>query len=186
MPDYVDIISMGLNDPTLRPNDGGYQACEPGTYEFEIEKTATGVSNSGNDTLKVTAKVVGPEGSPMIGKKVTNTFVYRSNDATKMVYFRERMLGFIQGVNAPIDQSGGFAREALVGLRFVADVEKRPIGGNTINSMGQPQEGEPRMFTQWVRERPIEEPEPQVTRAPAAAPLPSRRAPAGNRPQPPR
>lgn len=186
MPEYVEIISMNLNDPSLRPNDGGYQACEPGTYEFEIEKTATDTSKSGNDTLKVTARVIGPEGSPMIGKKVVNTFVYRSKDASKMVYFRERMLGFIQGIGAPLDQNGNFSRAALDGLRFVADVEKRPInGGATVNALGQAQEGETRMYTQWVRERPIEDAEPQVA-APAAASIPTRRAPAANRPQPPR
>lgn len=175
MAEYVDIISMNLNDPNLRPNDGGYQAVEPGTYDFEIEKTATSTSQAGNNTLKVTAKVIGPEDSPMLNRKVTNTFVIAGTE-----YHRSRMLGFIQGVGAPIDQSGAFSRDALPGLRFTADVEKRVA--RLPDKMGNEVEKE---FTSWVRERLLIEEAP----APKAAAAPVRKAPVANgaqRPQAPR
>ena len=179
MAEYVDIISMNLNDPTLRPNDGGYQSVEPGTYDFEIEKTATATSQAGNNTLKVTARVVGPEDSAMLNRRITNTFVISQTE-----YHRSRMLGFVTGVNAPIDQNGNFSRDALVGLRFTADVEKRP--GKGIDKMGNEVERE---YTSWVRERAIEGEEAPPPPPKAAAPDRTRRAPATGtqgRPQAPR
>lgn len=193
MAEYVDLISMNLNDPNLRPNDGGFQAVEPGTYEFEIEKQATGTSNAGNNVLKITGRVVGPEGNPMMGRTMVNSYTIQDTD-----FARGRMLSFLNGCGAPIDQNGSFSRDALVGLRFEADVEKR--AGTTIDKMGNEVS---RDFTSWVRERPVGSgPVPQVqaqqtqqvappTAKPATtstANAPRRpAAPAnGGRPQPPR
>jgi hypothetical protein len=145
MAEYVDLISMNLNDPNLRPNDGGFQAVEPGTYEFEIEKQATGTSNAGNNVLKITGRVVGPEGNPMMGRTMVNPYTIQDTD-----FARGRMLSFLNGCGAPIDQNGSFSRDALVGLRFEADVEKR--AGTTVDKMGNEVS---RDFTSWVRERPV-------------------------------
>jgi hypothetical protein len=173
MSEYVEVISMNLNDPNLQPRNGTYQSLDPGTYEFAIEKTATAVSQGGNNTLKVTARVIGPEGSPMMNRTITQTFVV--SDAE---WARARMLGFIQGVNCPLDNNGSFHRDALVGLQFIADVIKRPA--KTIDKTGQEVERE---FTEWTRERPIEVAPP--ARATASTP-PPRRGPSSNRPLPPR
>src|SRR3990172_919592 len=128
MAEYVDIISMGLNDPNLRPNDGGFQAVEPGTYEFEIEKQSTGTSNSGNNVLKITGRVVGPEGNPMMGRTMVNSYLTENTD-----FARGRMLQFLSGCGAAIDENGAFSRDALIGLRFTADVEKR--AGKGVDKM---------------------------------------------------
>jgi hypothetical protein len=179
MADYVDIISMNLNDPNLRPNDGGFQAVDPGTYEFEIEKQATGTSNAGNNVLKITGRVVGPEGSPMLGRTMVNSYTIQDTD-----FARGRMLQFLTGSGAQIDQNGSFSREALVGLRFVADVEKR--AGQTIDKMGNEVS---RDFTSWVRERPVGSdiavqtaPAPAAS-APAARPAQQQAAAPANAPR---
>lgn len=180
MAEYVDLISMNLNDPNLRPNDGGFQSVEPGTYEFDIEKQATGTSNSGNNTLKITARVVGPEGSAMVGRTMVNSYVLNDTD-----FARGRMLAFLSGCGAQIDQNGSFSREALVGLRFEADVEKRP--GTTIDKMGNEVS---RDFTSWVRERPVgsgpvQAAAPVQTQAPATKPAGAAQGNAPRRPQAP-
>jgi len=159
MADYVDIISMGLNDPNLRPNDGGFQAVDPGTYDFEITKQATGTSRAGNNTLKITGQVVGPEGSPMMGRTMMNSYTIQDTD-----FARGRMLQFLTGCGATIDANGGFSRESLIGLRFTADVEKR--AGKTVDKMGNETETD---FTSWVRERPIGSEPGQQAAAPAPA-----------------
>lgn len=157
--EYVDIISMNLNDNTLKQNDGGFQTLEPGTYDFEIEKTATGQSQSGNATLKVTAKVVGPEDSASKGRTMTNTYVINDTD-----FARGRMLAFITATQIELDANGAFSREALVGAQFTADVEKQT--GKTFDKMGQEVD---RDFTKWLRERPVGGSAPiQVTSAPPA------------------
>jgi hypothetical protein len=174
MADYVDIISMNLNDPNLRPNDGGFQQVEPGTYEFEVEKSATAQSGAGNNTLRVTARVVGPEGHAMVNRTMVNSYVINDSD-----FARGRMLAFLNGCGAQIDQNGSFSRESLVGLRFTADVEKRT--GKTIDKMGNEVE---RDFTSWVRERPVGTDAPQTASAPATAPKAAPSAPAtGNAPR---
>jgi len=194
MAEYVDIISMNLNDPNLRPNDGGFQSVDPGTYEFEITKQATGTSNAGNNVLKITGQVVGPEGSPMLGRTMVNSYTIQDTD-----FARGRMLQFLTGCGAQIDQNGSFSREALVGLRFTADVEKR--AGTTVDKMGNEVS---RDFTSWVRERPVgtdvpvqqqsqqSAPSAQTAAKPAQGAAPSNaprrpQAPNGNgRPQAPR
>jgi len=177
MAEYVDIISMNLNDPGLRPNDGGFQTIDPGTYDFEIEKTATAQSNSGNNTLRVTGRVVGPEGSPMLNRTMSNSYVIKDDD-----FARGRMLNFLTASGAQIDDKGSFSREALVGLQFTADVEKR--AGKTINKMGVEEERE---FTSWVRERPLgtDVAGAQAQAPTAAAPAKAAQAPAatGNPPR---
>lgn len=163
MADYVDVINMNLNDSGLRPNDGGFQSVEPGTYDFEITKQATGTSNAGNNVLKITGQVVGPEGNPMMGRTMMNSYTIQDTD-----FARGRMLQFITGCQAPIDQNGGFSREALVGLRFTADVEKR--AGTGVDKMGNEVT---RDFTSWVRERPVGSDVSQTVQpAAAAAPPP--------------
>jgi hypothetical protein len=187
MADYVDLVSnMNLNDPNLRPNDGGFQAVEPGTYDFEIEKSARGVAKtSGKNALKVTARIVGPDDSGMLNRTMQGTYILEPDQ-----FFRERLLCFLQGCGAQIGPDG-FSVEALVGLRFTADVEKRP-GKPTVNNQGVEVTPE---FTSWVRERPVgvevvqSAPAPRQTApAPAAGNAPRRpAAPAGNgRPQQPR
>lgn len=176
MAEYVNLVSMNLSDPTLQANDGGFQTIDPGTYDFEITKTANATSQAGNNTLKVTAKVIGPEDSPMFNRPITNTFVIAATE-----YHRSRMLGFIQGVGGQLDQNGAFERDALVGLRFTADVEKRTA--RLPDKMGNEVEKE---FTSWLRERPLEEvaPAPAArTTAPVRKPAPANGA---ARPQPPR
>jgi len=168
MAEYVDIISMNLNDPNLRPNDGGFQSVDPGTYEFEIEKQATGTSQAGNNVLKITGRVVGPEGNPMMGRTMMNSYTIQDTD-----FARGRMLQFLNACGAEIDQNGSFSREALVGLRFDADVEKR--AGSTIDKMGNEVT---RDFTSWVRERAVgsqpaavvQQPQTQQTQQTQAAP----------------
>lgn len=182
MAQYVELVSMNLLDPNLRPSNGGYQSIEPGTYDFEITKVSTGQSASGRNTLKVTAKVIGPQGSPMVNRTINQSFVISDEE-----WARARMLGFIQGVGAQLDGNGSFAPDALAGLCFTADVTKR--AGKTLDKMGQEVERE---YTQWERERPIEDsveaaPAPARPAAPVAPAAPGRRAPATNgRPQPPR
>lgn len=153
MAEYVDLVSMNLNDPNLRPNDGGFQSVDPGTYEFEIEKQAMGTSGAGNNTLKITGRVVGPEGSPMMGRTMMNSYVIKDDD-----FARGRMLQFLSGCGAQIDEKGQFSREALIGLRFEADVEKR--AGTTIDKMGNEVTKD---FTSWVRERAVGSVAPAVT-----------------------
>ena len=185
MAEYVDIISMSLNDSNLRPNDGGFQTIDPGTYEFEIEKQITGISSAGNNLLKITGRVISPEGHAMLNRTMMNSYVIKTDDD----FARGRMLNFLQAAGAQIDQNGAFSRESLIGLRFTADVEKRP--GTTIDKMGKEVSRE---FTSWVRERPVESgvtaaPQPsKPTSAPAQGNAPRRpAAPSGNgRPQPPR
>lgn len=170
MADYVDIISsMNLKDPNLRPNDGGFQQIDPGTYDFEITKQTTGTSNSGNNTLKITGQVVGPEGSPMMGRTMVNSYLIQDSD-----FARGRMLAFLSACNAIIDDNGGFSRDQLVGLSFTADVEKR--AGKTIDKMGNEVE---RDFTSWVRERPVGG---EVQPAAAAAPPPAQTPPPAAKP----
>lgn len=168
MAEYVDLVSMNLNDPNLRPNDGGFQSVDPGTYEFEIEKQAMGTSGAGNNTLKITGRVVGPEGSPMMGRTMMNSYVIKDDD-----FARGRMLQFLSGCGAQIDEKGQFSREALVGLRFEADVEKR--AGTTIDKMGNEVTKD---FTSWVRERAVGSGPAVQAAAPAATP--SKPAPATN------
>jgi hypothetical protein len=164
--DHVKIISsMNLKDPNLRPNDGGFQSVDPGTYDFEITKVATGTSNAGNNTLKVTGQVVGPEGNPMMGRTMVNSYLVNDSD-----FARGRMLSFLTASNAVIDDNGGFDTDQLVGLSFTADVEKR--AGKTIDKMGNEVE---RDFTSWVRERPVGA---DVGQAQAAAPPPAQPPPA--------
>ncbi len=146
MAEYVDIISnMNLNDPNLRPNDGAFQTIDQGTYDFEITKQVTAVSGAGNNTLKVTVKVVGPEDSKMLNRSMTGSLVLNDSD-----FARSRMLNFLQATQCQIDQNGAFSRESLIGLRFTADVETRP--SKVIDKMGNEVE---KPFTSWVRERPI-------------------------------
>lgn len=184
MPEYVDIINMSLNDQNLQPISGGFQSLPPGTYDFEISKQATGTSGKGNNILKITAKVVGPEGTPVLNRNMTCSYVIDDSD-----FARGRMLQLLQGCGAVIDQNGGFSRESLVGLHFTADVEKRP--GNVIDKMGNESVTE---FTSWVRERPqgtefvppgASSPQPQVVKA--AQPVAQQSIPANavRRPQAP-
>lgn len=148
MADYVEIISMNLNDPNLRPNDGGFQSVDPGTYDFEVEKAAAGTSNAGNNTLKVTARVIGPDGSPMLNRTMMGSYVIGDTD-----FARGRMLALVQATGVEINAEGSFSREALIGCKFTADVEKRP-GTPTVDKMGNEVV---RDFTSWVRERPLGE-----------------------------
>lgn len=183
MSEFVEIVGMDMNlaDPTLKPNDGGFSSIEPGTYEFEVTKAMTGTSGSGNNTLKITAKVVGPEDSPQLNRTMTNSYVMNDKQ-----FSRERMLAFLQASGAEYGPKG-FAIASLVGLRFIADVEKRPFETVDKNT-GAPVTKD---FTSWVRERAVEAeaaptppPQKQATANPNAARRPA--APNGNRPQQPR
>ena len=184
MSEFVEIVGMDMNlaDPNLKPNDGGFSSIEPGTYEFEVTKAMTGTSGSGNNTLKITCKVVGPEDSAQMNRNMTNSYVM--NDSQ---FARERMLAFLQASGAEFGPKG-FAIASLVGLRFVADVEKRPFE-TVAKTTGAPVTKE---FTSWVRERAVESaaaptPAPKATANPNAARRPAQPAPNGNgRPQPPR
>lgn len=188
-----DLCDMGLLNTKLRPNDGaGSTPIEPGTYDFEIIKQVSGQSPAGSQTLKITAKVIGPENSPMLNKAMTQTYVIKDPTGVVPQWAAERMLNFVQAANIPLDAQGRFSKEALVGAVFTADVRKEP--GKSMDKFGNEVEKD---WTKWVGERACDAgyvsapsapaPAPTPAPAPAAAAAPRRpaTAPAG-RPQAPR
>lgn len=160
MSEFVGYIPMRLNDENLQPWDGTRSRVDPGTYDFEIERTAFDTSRKGNRTLVVTAKVVAPVESPMVNRNMRCSYVISDED-----FARRRMLALIVACGAVLDEQGGFTAESLVGLQFTADV----VADNfeTIDDKtGQPVSRE---VTKWVGERPIEGGAVQAA-APAAEP----------------
>jgi hypothetical protein len=188
-PEPVEIISARLKDPNLKPHDGSFQSVDPGTYEFEIEKWSTGTSRNNNNTLKLTARVVAPEDSPMRGRTMMNSYVI--DETSDFACGRLKSLTDATGI--PVTDAGGFAPATLIGARFEADVEKRAI--TKVDKMGTETPGE---FTSWLRERPVGSGPAQTNAAPAAKPMqqaapsnaprrPQAPPTSGNgRPQPPR
>lgn len=176
MAEYVDLISMSLADPNLKPVEGGFQSIEPGTYVFEIEKQTVAPSSKGDNQLRVTGRVVGPEDSPMHGKTMMNFYAIKPDDE----FSRGRMLQLLTAAGAAIDGEGRFSREALVGLQFVADVEKR--AGTKVDKLGKETTTE---FTSWLRERSLDAGTDVVAAAPAASKPATTNGNAARRPAPP-
>jgi hypothetical protein len=171
MAEFVDYISMRVNDPTLKSHDGRSQRIDPGHYDFEIDKAVFDQSRSGNRTLRVTGRVLN-EG-PMIGRSLTCSYVINDTD-----FARRRMKSLIEATCAPVDEQGGFSRESLIGLRFAAEVVADEISDIDKNT-GQPAM---RTVTKWIGEHPCDE-QPQYT-LPASAPAPQAPAPQATAPQP--
>jgi len=188
MAEFVDYISMNLSDPSISAHDGRSQRIDPGTYDFEVDKAVFDQSRKGNRTLRVTSKVIS-EGV-MMGRTMVCSYVISDDE-----FARRRMKALIEATNAPLDAQGGFSREALVGLRFTADVVIDTFDDIDAKT-GQPVTRE---VTKWIGERVYGAEAPIATAPPAAKPVapaaapaqggPRRPAPpaAGNgRPQPPR
>jgi hypothetical protein len=167
MSEFVEICGgeMNLTDANLKPSEGGFQSIEPGTYDFEVTKAVTGTSAKGNNVLKVTGKVVGPEDSPMLKRTMTNSYVMSSEQ-----YARERMLNFLQASQAEFS-AAGFSLPGLIGLQFTADVETRQF--EAPNNMGQMVTKD---FTSWVRERIVGTDQGGNVAVPAAAAAPAQTA----------
>lgn len=145
MAEFVDYIPMRLNDPTIQAWDGRQTRIEPGTYDFEIVKTAFDQSRRGNRTLVVTGSVV-TEG-PMKGRQMRNSYVISDDD-----FARRRMKALVEATGAVLDEQGGFTAESLVGLYFTADVIE-----DTFDDI-DPKTGQPtsRTVTKWIGERQVE------------------------------
>lgn len=182
MAEFVDYIPMNLNDPNLTPHDGRSQRVDPGTYDFEVTKAVFDQSRKGNRTLRVTAQVI-TDDSPMKGRSMVGTYVISDED-----FARRRMKALVEATNAVLDAQGGFAKDALIGLRFTADVVVETFD-DIDSKTGQPVTKD---FTKWIGERAFEggasaQAQAQAPRAPAqAAPSAPRRpaAPANGSAQP--
>ena len=143
--EFVGYIPMKLNDENLTPWDGTRTSVEPGTYDFEIERTAFDQSRKGNRTLVVNARII--TDGDMFNRQMRNSYVISEDD-----FARRRMLALVQATEAEIDEQGGFNAETLVGLQFTADVVQDEF--KSVNEQtGQP---EIRQVTKWVGERPVE------------------------------
>jgi len=172
MAEFVDYISMRINDPNLKSHDGRSQRIDPGHYDFEIDKAVFDQSRSGNRTLRVTGRVLN-EG-PMIGRSLTCSYVINDTD-----FARRRMKSLIEAVGAAVDEQGGFSRESLIGLRFGAEVIADEIPGINQNT-GQP---ETRTVSKWIGEHPCEGEQPQYTLPTQQPPAPQAQAPQAAAPQ---
>lgn len=142
---FVDYIPMKLNDENLTPWDGTRTNVEPGTYDFEIERTGFDQSRAGRRTLVVNARII-TEGD-MFNRQMRQSYVVSEDD-----FARRRMLSLVQATEAEVDDQGGFTAESLIGLQFTADVIQDEF--KTVNEQtGQP---EVRQVTKWVAERTVE------------------------------
>jgi hypothetical protein len=179
MAEFVDYISMRVNDPNLKTNTGQFQRIDPGHYDFEIDKAVFDQSQSGNRTLRVTGRVIS-EG-PMQGRSMVCSYVIGDTD-----FARGRMKAIVEAIGIETDEQGGFSRQAFVGTRFTADViaEERPMPDKTTGQMVM------KTFTKWQNEEPYMGEQPQYslpTQAPSpqvqAAPPPQAAAPQAAAPQ---
>lgn len=160
MAEFVDYISMNLSDPNITAHDGRSQRVDPGTYDWEITKAVFDQSRKGNRTLRVTAQVVN-EDTTMKGRSMVCSYVISDED-----FARRRMKALIEATGATLDAQGGFAKDALIGLRFTADVVIDTFDDIDAKT-GQPVT---RDVTKWIGERPYEGSAPAQAQAPKAAP----------------
>lgn len=145
MAEFVDYISMNLSDPGITAHDGRSQRIDPGTYDFEITKAVFDQSRKGNRTLRVTATVISEDN--MKGRSMVCSYVISDDE-----FARRRMKALVEAAGAVLDAQGGFSREALVGLRFTADVVIDTFDDIDAKT-GQPVT---RDATKWIGERPYE------------------------------